>query len=61
MIAQAFTQAHAGFQPLPVTEALALLGVDAAKSLCSDDTQFLRLWPYRHATDGFFAAVWQLT
>jgi 16S rRNA (cytosine967-C5)-methyltransferase len=19
----------------------------------------LRLWPHRHATDGFFAAVWQ--
>ena len=21
--------------------------------------RFLRLWPHRHATDGFFAAVWQ--
>jgi 16S rRNA (cytosine967-C5)-methyltransferase len=20
---------------------------------------FLRLWPHRHGTDGFFAAVWQ--
>jgi 16S rRNA (cytosine967-C5)-methyltransferase len=61
MIAQAFTQAHAGFQTLPVAELLATLGVDAAKSLCTDDAQFLRLWPHRHATDGFFAAVWQLT
>lgn len=61
MIAQAFTQAHDGFQPLPVAELLAALGVDAARSLCTDDAQFLRLWPHRHATDGFFAAVWQLT
>jgi 16S rRNA (cytosine967-C5)-methyltransferase len=21
--------------------------------------RYLRLWPQRHATDGFFAAVWQ--
>jgi len=20
---------------------------------------FLRLWPHRHGTDGFFAAVWE--
>jgi 16S rRNA (cytosine967-C5)-methyltransferase len=20
---------------------------------------YLRLWPHRHGTDGFFAAVWQ--
>ena len=25
-------------------------------ALCSGD--FLRLWPHRHATDGFFAASW---
>jgi 16S rRNA (cytosine967-C5)-methyltransferase len=23
------------------------------------DGDFLRLWPHRHGTDGFFAAAWQ--
>ena len=35
--------------------------VDAAglTSGGDDGQQFLRLWPHRHATDGFFAASWQ--
>ena len=28
-----------------------------AASLCSGP--YLRLWPHRHNTDGFYAAVWQ--
>ena len=35
--------------------------LDAA-SLCAggpDGGQYLRLWPQKHATDGFFAAVWE--
>jgi 16S rRNA (cytosine967-C5)-methyltransferase len=35
--------------------------VDAQK-LCAGGESgqlYLRLWPHRHATDGFFAAVWQ--
>ena len=31
--------------------------VEQASELVRDG--FLRLWPHRHATDGFFAAVWQ--
>jgi 16S rRNA (cytosine967-C5)-methyltransferase len=31
--------------------------VDNADQLVQGD--FLRLWPHRHATDGFFAAAWQ--
>ena len=61
-IAQAFTAANPDFEPLSVGEVLAGLKVEGAPSLCAggDDAQlYLRLWPHRHATDGFFAAVWQ--
>jgi 16S rRNA (cytosine967-C5)-methyltransferase len=60
-IAQAFGAAHPEFQPLAVGEVLAQLKVEAAASLCSggeSGQQYLRLWPHRHATDGFFAAAW---
>lgn len=56
-IAQAFGAANPGFEPLPAQEALSAAQVDAAADLC--DGGYLRLWPHRHATDGFFAAVWQ--
>ena len=63
--------AHADFAPLNVAELLAALKVPAADTLCAPAPgaaaeeggtapgQHLRLWPHRHATDGFFAAVWQ--
>ena len=54
-IAQAFGQAHPQFEPLPVEAHLS--GVDQASDLCAGG--YLRLWPHRHQTDGFFAAVWQ--
>jgi 16S rRNA (cytosine967-C5)-methyltransferase len=61
-IAQAFTSANADFVPLPVGEVLAGLKVEGAASLCSGPETgqaYLRLWPHRHGTDGFFAAIWQ--
>jgi 16S rRNA (cytosine967-C5)-methyltransferase len=59
-IALAFTQANQGvFKVLPVAEALSKAHVDQAESLVHGD--FLRLWPHRHATDGFFAAAWEKT
>jgi 16S rRNA (cytosine967-C5)-methyltransferase len=61
-IAQAFSGANPDFTPLPVGEVLAGLKVANAPSLCSggeDNQAYLRLWPHRHHTDGFFAAVWQ--
>ena len=61
-IAEAFSVANPDFVPLSAGEVLAELKVEAAASLCSggDNNQlYLRLWPHRHATDGFFAAVWQ--
>lgn len=61
-VAQAFTDANIEFGPLEVGEILTHLKVEAAASLCSggeNGQRYLRLWPHRHATDGFFAAVWQ--
>jgi 16S rRNA (cytosine967-C5)-methyltransferase len=55
-IAQAFSSAHPDFVVLPVFDELTRLKVAQAQSLCHGD--FLRLWPHRHGTDGFFAAVW---
>ncbi len=57
-VAEAFTAAQAGvFEPLPALTALEAARVEGAAALVSGP--FLRLWPHRHQTDGFFAAVWQ--
>lgn len=60
-IAQAFSLANSGFTPLPAAEILSNLKIDRAETMCSggeDGGMFLRLWPHRHRTDGFFAAIW---
>jgi 16S rRNA (cytosine967-C5)-methyltransferase len=54
-IAEAFGRAHPQFEPLPVEAHLS--GVEQAPDLCAGG--HLRLWPHRHQTDGFFAALWQ--
>jgi len=56
-IAKAFTEANREFSPLAAAEILSNLKVEAAGSLCSGGESggdFLRLWPHRHRTDGFF-------
>ena len=61
-IADAFSQANPEFQPLAVGPLLTQLKVADASRLCSGGEAadlYLRLWPHRHNTDGFFAAVWQ--
>ena len=61
-IADAFSAANPDYVPLMAGEVLAELKVENAATLCSGGEggqQFLRLWPHRHGTDGFFAAVWQ--
>ena len=61
-VAQAFSQANAGFSELDVGSILSNLKVEDAASLCrggDNALRYLRLWPHRHHTDGFFAAVWQ--
>ena len=61
-IAVAFSAVHGDFESLPADHALAELKVDQAMSLCHEGLNgavHLRLWPHRHGTDGFFAAIWQ--
>ena len=56
-VAAEFAAAHADFEALPAAEALSKAHVEgAADALVSGD--FMRLWPHRHRTDGFFAAAW---
>jgi 16S rRNA (cytosine967-C5)-methyltransferase len=60
-IAQAFSEANREFSPLPAAEVLSNLKVKDADALCSGGEtakNYLRLWPHRHRTDGFFAAIW---
>lgn len=57
-IVEAFDDANAAtFAPLAAADALARAHVAEPESLVRGD--FMRLWPQRHGTDGFFAAVWQ--
>ena len=56
-IAQAFGEAHRDFTPLPAQALLGRAGVAGAADLVAGDC--LRLWPHRHHTDGFFAAIWE--
>jgi 16S rRNA (cytosine967-C5)-methyltransferase len=60
-IAEAFSAANPDFAPANVAELLEALKVEGAAGLCAGGeggTRYLRLWPHKHATDGFFAAVW---
>jgi len=60
-IAEAFSAANPGFVLQDAGELLASLKVPDAAGLCAggeSGTRYLRLWTHRHATDGFFAAVW---
>ena len=56
-IAEQFGAAHPDFVALPVAEVLSRAKVAAADELVRGP--YLRLWPHRHRSDGFFAAVWQ--
>ena len=61
-IAQAFSEANQDFKVLEVGDVLTGMKVEQAASLCSGGEtgqRYLRLWPHRHQTDGFFAAVWE--
>lgn len=57
-IAQAFDAERArDFKPVPAIEVLTQAHVAQPDTLVRGD--YLRLWPHRHGTDGFFAAAWQ--
>jgi 16S rRNA (cytosine967-C5)-methyltransferase len=60
-IAEAFGAANPDFEPQDAAELLQGLKVECFEALCAggaDGKRYLRLWPHRHSTDGFFAAVW---
>lgn len=52
-IAQAFLQTHADFTLVPMSTALAEQKIDLEMQ------DYLKMLPHKHATDGFFAAVFQ--
>jgi len=56
-VAAAFGATHPDFLPLDVADCLGRAQVEGAAALCSEG--LLRLWPHRHHSDGFFAAVWE--
>lgn len=57
-IAQAFTaEREREFEVVPALDALTNAHVAQADTLIRGN--YLRLWPHRHGTDGFFAAVWE--
>ena len=62
-IAHGFTAEMPDFRPLPVGAILrdAKVAAPGLTSGGADGDDFLRLWPHRHKTDGFFAAAWQRT
>jgi 16S rRNA (cytosine967-C5)-methyltransferase len=56
-IADAFGQAQPEFVQVDVAQALARAHIASSATLVQG--AYLRLWPHRHATDGFFAAIWE--
>jgi 16S rRNA (cytosine967-C5)-methyltransferase len=58
-VVAAFEAAHPGWRPVNAAEVLRRLGVAQADELCGSEGRFLRLWPHRHGTDGFFASIWE--
>jgi 16S rRNA (cytosine967-C5)-methyltransferase len=56
-VARTFGEDHAQFESVAAEQALAQAHIAQAGELVQD--KWFRLWPHRHHTDGFFAAVWQ--
>jgi 16S rRNA (cytosine967-C5)-methyltransferase len=57
-IVDAFNTAQSReFEVVPAVDALSAARVERAAELVEGD--HLRMWPHRHGTDGFFAAVWK--
>ena len=52
-VAGRFAAAHPDFKPLSCAELLAV------PKISIDTGKYLRLWPHRHGTDGFFAAAFE--
>lgn len=56
-IARTFEQSHPEFTSVDAAAALNRCRVGCGAALV--DGPRLRLWPHRHRTDGFYAAIWQ--
>ena len=56
-VADTFGESHRDFVVLPAGQALTDARIERADELV--EGPWLRLWPHRHRTDGFFATVWQ--
>jgi 16S rRNA (cytosine967-C5)-methyltransferase len=56
-VARTFAQAHPQFEVLAAEQALVRARIERAHELTQGAT--FRVWPHRHRTDGFFAAVYQ--
>ena len=52
-VAEEFLRAHARFRRIPAGEVL------EKERIALDMGDYLELWPHRHGTDGFFAAVFE--
>lgn len=57
-IAGQFDAAQRDFAPLPMADLVSSLTKSDFSEICTEDGSYLRMWPHRHATDGFFAAAW---
>ena len=61
-VAESFSALNSEFVPLDVGDVISNLKMTTAEKLCSggeNGQKYLRLWPHKHATDGFFAAIWR--
>lgn len=61
-IQQVFSTAHPEFEVIDPVQHLAAVGIDLpsdAVSRSSEGLPGLQLFPHRHNTDGFFAAIWR--
>jgi 16S rRNA (cytosine967-C5)-methyltransferase len=56
-VARMFEASHPQFVAVPAVQALSQARITRTDELV--DGAYLRLWPHRHRSDGFFAAVWQ--
>jgi 16S rRNA (cytosine967-C5)-methyltransferase len=58
VVAQQFSGAHPDLIKVSALDILTQSGVENAATLVND-MGHLRLWPHRHSTDGFYAAIWE--
>ncbi|MFT3855968.1 MAG: RsmB/NOP family class I SAM-dependent RNA methyltransferase [Aquabacterium sp.] len=58
VVAAAFAAEHPDFEQVDTREKLEQAGVTQAEALVTP-AGHLRLWPHRHATDGFYAVAWE--